>query len=772
MNPPNVQIFTIDNMDVFREYVTYIEEENFPLFTLDCETNSKSEKLAKLYGIGLCFTKGQAVYIPIRRPDGTSIFLAHEEKFIADWIFQQAKKRRMVGHNISYDVLVLEYNWGFDFSPYIYSDTILLKHAINEEQPFALKEVAVNYLGEWADKAQDQLKGNVLAKGGRWNSEHKDMYLADTDILAEYCGYDCILTMYLYCLFSVMLHKEGLEKLFYQEETMPLYREVTIDMKRRGFHIDVPYYEKLKAELTTEIAALQLSVMEQVDPLIQDFIREKLDKEVPVKKSGAFPKALAEVFLAELPKNKKTGAITLAKKDLQNLLEVTKLSKDRDYPLRHSNQIKLLEWLLAEDDSAVPFDSENVQMAQGKVFFSKTANEDMQYIFNLSSSTHLGWLFFKKLGLKPLSFTDHGQPQCDDDFLDTISDQYPFVKTLIDYKKLEKLLSTYVIGILDRQIDGIIYTSMLQFGTISGRYSSRDPNLQNQPRVKDEESKLSTLVLHYTNAIRRGFIAPPGYVVVNADYSSLEPVCFAHMSGDEKLRDVFRKKYDLYSQIAIESFGMSEYSADKKAINYLGKLRKEVRQQSKIFCLAVPYGAEASRISQAMKIPYREAEDIINKYLDAFPNLRLYMDSCNVLAKTRGKVQTEFGRIRHLPKAKRLFAQYGDRLLNYHWAKEHNLGKERYELKNALNNAKNMPIQGLAAHLVNRAMIAMRRAFKKHNIDGYIALQVHDEITCIVREDQAQLAVKLQQEAMENTTKISVPLVAEPKIAKNWADAK
>jgi DNA polymerase I-like protein with 3'-5' exonuclease and polymerase domains len=148
------------------------------------------------------------------------------------------------------------------------------------------------------------------------------------------------------------------------------------------------------------------------------------------------------------------------------------------------------------------------------------------------------------------------------------------------------------------------------------------------------------------------------------------------------------------------------------------------------------------------------------------------MWKCDHEAKTKGLVRTEFGRIRHLPRAKELFQRYGKDLMDYKWATKKNLQKERRELKNLLNNAKNFPIQGMAGHIVNRSMIAAQRAFRAHNIDGWLGLQVHDENVCIVREDQAELASQLLRDAMETTTKISVPLKAEPLIADNWAEAK
>jgi DNA polymerase-1 len=313
---------------------------------------------------------------------------------------------------------------------------------------------------------------------------------------------------------------------------------------------------------------------------------------------------------------------------------------------------------------------------------------------------------------------------------------------------------------------------MLQFGTTSGRFSSRNPNCQNLPRIKDEEAGLSTLVLNYTNAIRRGFIANKGYKIVNTDYSSLEPICFAEASGDEKLKSVFRNGEDLYSRVGIETFGLVGVSAKKSDPNYLKNIMPEKRQTAKVIALAIPYGAEAARISKELNISFLEGEEIVSNYLKGFPDLKKYMAKCDYLAKTKGEVRTMFGRVRHLKEARSIYTLYGDKVLEYKWAKKSGYEDIRRKFKNALNNSKNFPIQGLAAHIVNRAMISIARKFKQNNIDGWISLQVHDEITCIVNESQADLAAKIVQDCMENTTKISVPLTAEPLIADNWGDAK
>jgi DNA polymerase-1 len=181
---------------------------------------------------------------------------------------------------------------------------------------------------------------------------------------------------------------------------------------------------------------------------------------------------------------------------------------------------------------------------------------------------------------------------------------------------------------------------------------------------------------------------------------------------------------------------------------------------------------EEARLMQAIGCDRKTATSIIRGYLGTYPDLKNYMYSCDMSVKQNGFVKTVFGRVRHLPEAKILFDKYGNHLLDWRYAKARNLLDERRRFKNYLNNSKNFPIQGLAAHIVNRAMIQIMRRFKAEGIDGWIAAQVHDEITCIVREDQAELAKAIVRDCMQNTTTISIPLIAEPMIANNWAEAK
>ncbi len=780
MDKHNFETIIITDESLFQRLMNYETNVDSNLMVLDVETNSEQEILAELYGIGVCFTDQKAFYIPWRKQDGTKWWSPQSEQKIVDWLEATTKKRLLIGHNIIYDVLVIENNLQIDLTEYIYSDSILQKHTLDEEPPFALKEISVIELGEWADKAQEALKENVLKNGGRFNATAKDMYLADTNVLAEYCCWDVMLTLLMFFKYEQKLKDEGLYSFFYEEEVMPLYKHVTIQMKRRGFPVDMAHFQGLKRDLETEILRLEDEIIQEIKPDIAKFEMDLLDRDAPIKTTGNFPKILAELLGVPLPITK-DGKVTLAKKAIEK-------QKEAAVPFA-----KFYDWMLGNEsiDKAIPsgmaqmlyssLDSEiddPVMEARKRMYFGKDGG---RHIFNLRSNDHLKvWLVDIK-GHKPIETTETGKAKVDDDFLWFIREVEPAAYKLMDFKQLNKLLSTYVEGILERQINGTIYTSMLQFGTTSGRFSSRNPNLQNLPKPVDPkeaaDAGISLLVLKYLNNIRKGFIAGPGKKLVDADYNALEPRCFAHMSGDETLRNVFRKGEDLYSRVAIDTLAIPGVSAFKKDPNYLGTVNKTKRGVAKVFCLAVPYGAEEARIAEELGISFDEARDLIASYLNAYPNLKRYMAQCNKEAKTDGFVKTEFGRVRHLKRAKELHDMYGDKLLDYKWAKrqEQSTGiaytKLRREYKNALNNSKNFKIQGLAAHIVNRSMIALAKAIKSEGLDAYIALQVHDQVIAISSEAHAPRVKDLMKQCLENTITISLPLPAEPAIADNMADS-
>lgn len=692
--------------------------------------------------------------------------------------------KKLIMHNAVFDVTVFRHQYDENLTDSVHCDTMLLKHTIDEERPFGLKDLAVLYKEEIGIPAEDmanqeqlELAESVKRNGGKWTQTDKEIWKGEVDLVGYYACADVDLTLRMFDFFEDQLYKQRLDEFFYEKEVMPLFREATTQMKYNGVYVDVPYFQKLKEEVLAESKALEQAIFEEIEEDIQEFVRKHVDKEVDITKTGRFAVELLAHYGLTPPVNAKTGKVTVAKSALKALAE--------EYPNHPA-----INWLTYEPIMASPYELD----AEGKVVKTKPvrvysidpdepeldeevvfeikkkiyldANPENPHIFNLASNAHLAWLIFDQYGCEPHELSRKTQkPKLDADNLEKY-EHLPFIKKLLEMKKLDKLLSTYVDPILEMQDDGWIYPSMQAYGTTSGRYSCGGGlNLQTLPR--DDKR------------IKKGFIAPPGYKIVNADFSALEPRIFSWVSGDEGLKSIWRKGLDLYSQIAIDVFGLTGVSANEKDANYLKKVMPDYRQKTKVFTLAVPYGASAWRIAELMKVEVEEAQRIIDDYLDSYPMLKRYMADCERAAKKTGMVRTKFGRIRHLKSAKILFEDYGSRISDKR-AMRMKCGDAEgselyYRFRNSMNNAKNFPIQSTAASVANAAMIKLSKLFKKHKIDGWLALQVHDELTCIVREDQAEFAAELLKDSMENndvTRKIDIPILAEPIIATNLADAK
>jgi DNA polymerase-1 len=297
---------------------------------------------------------------------------------------------------------------------------------------------------------------------------------------------------------------------------------------------------------------------------------------------------------------------------------------------------------------------------------------------------------------------------------------------------------------------------------------------------------IDEIVLKYSNQVRGFFIAGNGRKFIDNDYESLEPHVFAHVSGDDGLKDIFRKGHDFYSTIAIATEKMEGVSADKKADNYLGKVDKVVRQFAKAYCLGVPYGMSAFALGMTLGISTEEAAKLIDAYLSAYPELKKWMLKSENQAKYDGFVTSEIGRVRHLPLVKSIHAKHGDKLLDFKYRaslikkQSKRLGKEEAtkiisgmykDYKNGVNNAKNFQIQSLSASIVNLAAIEINREFIRRGIDGWVALQIHDQLVMNVPEEKAEECRVFVQDIMENNYKLSIKLKAPAEIGNSLLDA-
>jgi DNA polymerase I-like protein with 3'-5' exonuclease and polymerase domains len=765
----------------------YVRDLEYVAF--DIETNGIEEHKVCTIGVAVSGHFNTGYYAafynwnPVTKKLDRLISEGVERKFITD-LCDILKTKKLILHNALFDVTVIRHQYGINLTDSVYCDTMLLKHTLDEERPFGLKDLAILYkeqIGipkeDIANQEQLELAESVKRNNGKWTNETKEIWKGEVDIVGYYACADVDLTLRIFDYFEDRLFKEGLDEFFYEREVMPLFREATSQMKYNGVYISVPYFENLKKEITEQIETLRKEIFELIEDDVQEFVRGLVNENVDVTKTGTFAQELLAYYAITPPVAKKTGRPTLAKSVLQDLCKeypghpalvwltyepimACRLEMGEDGKFLHTKPERVYD----VDPNEPKLDDDVVFEVKKKIYLER--NPDNPFIFNLNSNQHLAWLLFDKYGCEPGEMSRKTQrPKVDADSLEKY-DHLPFIKKLLESKKLEKMLSTYILPILEIQDDGWIYPSMQAWGTTSGRYSCGGGlNLQTLPR--DDKR------------IKKGFIAPPGYKIVNADFAALEPRIFSWVSEDPGLKFVWQRGLDLYSQIAIDVFGLEGVSSDPNAENFLKKVDPKMRDKAKVFTLAVVYGANAWRIADLMGVEVEEAQEIIENYLDSYPMLRTYMTNQERSAMRNGFVKTKFGRVRHLPACKELFRKYGTRIMDKRAMRLHlgdDLGNEMfYRFRNLLNNAKNFPIQATAAHVCNAALIKLSRLFKENNIDGWIALQVHDEITCIVREDQAELGAKLLKESMEKnwvTARIDVPIIAEPLIADNLAEAK
>lgn len=723
--------------------------KNAPELALDIESSGLNTRKEKVIGFGVSDGVNSAYFVHLSY-DGASLQEVLPFSYCQD-VLRSLAGKRLICYNASFDLrMIANYN-KVDLLPHLHADAMLAFHTLNEEgvpfshKPFALKTVAAHFFGKEVVAEQDDLKASIKANGGA----PSEFYKADTTIMAKYCMQDCKLTFKLYQKFDAQLRAEGLAAFFYDSEVMPLYREVTIPMESRGIPVDVAALSSANIEITEDLQKLEASILGQIQPLLGEFTTWFLNKEYPPKRTGPFAQAAIEMLGPNLLPRTASGAYSCTAKSIEALPEGL-----------------LKEWLL-----------EKVYLPQDVVLAVQQKLVEGQPTFNLLSKHHLKKIFFDKLGETPENYTDLGAPQVDEEFLEKMAVKYPWAADLITFNKLNKIKGTYIERFLEQNEDGIYYPSFFQHRTVSGRYAS---DLQQLSRPL-EPGQADPLVIKHNNRIRHFFSSQPGYCLIEADYESLEPKVFAHVSTDERLKDIFRKGHDFYATIAVMTEGLTEYSADKKAPNYLGKMNKAKRQAAKPYSLGIPYGMSGYKLQFELNIPQKEADQLVKNYLSAFPDLHNWMQQTAAKVYSTGKIQVETGRMRRFPRAVTIYKKYGEAILDdlQLWKKYNESAgfyaqakKDRREFKNYINNGANVQIQGLAASIVNLASIEINRRFKKAGLNTQICLQVHDSIATYGPISEAPEACKIMQEVMENNYKISVPLLAEPKVGRTYADTK
>lgn len=351
--------------------------------------------------------------------------------------------------------------------------------------------------------------------------------------------------------------------------------------------------------------------------------------------------------------------------------------------------------------------------------------------FNLGSPKQLGVILYDKLGMPVLSKTAKGQPSTAEAVLAELAEQdYPLPTVLMEYRSLSKLKSTYT-DKLPEQINprtGRIHTSYQQAVAATGRLSSSDPNLQNIP-VRTAEGR----------RIRQAFIASPGYKLLAADYSQIELRIMAHLAKDEGLLHAFRNDLDVHRATAAEVFGVP-----------LEQVTHDQRRSAKAINFGLIYGMSAFGLAKQIGVDRKQSQDYIDRYFARYPGVLSYMERTRAQAAEQGFVETLFGRRLYLPDIN---------------------AKNPALRKGAERTAINAPMQGTAADIIKRAMVAVDNWLTDSGLDARVILQVHDELVLEVREDLVEQVREQIRPYMSNAAQLDVPLLVEVGIGSNWDEA-
>lgn len=352
--------------------------------------------------------------------------------------------------------------------------------------------------------------------------------------------------------------------------------------------------------------------------------------------------------------------------------------------------------------------------------------------FNIGSPMQLSHVLFDVIGLptKGLKKTKRGYYSTNAKVLSDLARDHEIVRLILDWREKSKIKSTYLdtLGPL-RRGDGRVHTTYNQTITATGRLSSSDPNLQNIPT----RSELG-------RTVKTAFSAGEGSVFLAVDYSQIELRLLAHLSGDEHLVRAFNEGEDFHAETAARVFGVP-----------VSEVTPDLRSRAKAVNFGIVYGQQAYGLSQSLHISMAEARDMIDRYYEAYPGVRTFLDNVVARAKQTGYAETMYGRRRHIPELKAKNPQlrgFGER------------------------TAMNHPMQGTAADIIKIAMARVSRRLEEEGFAAHMILQVHDELDFECPIDEVELLTTMVRDVMEHVVDLRVPLIAEASTGITWADAK
>lgn len=673
------------------QLLIYLKDKDFVSY--DVETTGL-EHDASIIGYSVCAEENTAYYVIVREWDKEKQLLVDTEALqYTNIVLKLLLTKQLIMHNSVFDCMRTANNFGVDLMPALHTDTLTLSHLLNENRSNSLKNRAKELFGNEAVAEQEDLTESIKANGGTVFKKNYELFKADSDIIARYGAKDAILTYGLFLNDIELLEGEGLLDFFYKDESMPLLRGTTYDLNRTGLKIDPDKINQLKATLEGEIIQAKFFINEEIKP----YVEEKYPGTTKINTFNFNSNAQLS-WLLFIKLGNEFSTLTALGKELCNYLNM---------PLPYTLGAKK-EFL--------------AQVVRGK---------------------GMEWTKNRTIGEPEKYLT------CAVGSLQGLASKYRWVQRLMQCKKLEKMVGTYICPIIEKSQYNIIRPSFNQSGTSSGRYSSSSPNFQNLPR---DDKRIKSCI-----------VARPGKVFIGSDYSQLEPRVFASFSKDARLLACFSNGEDFYSVIGYQVFGGEPCSMKKDEENSYAKKYPLKRQIAKTIALSTTYGTTASKLSPILNMSLKEAQNVIDDYFDAFPSVKKLMDTAHDIAIETGVVKNLFGRPRRIPRAMEIKSKY----------------KLPYEYRNFLNLAINHTIQSTAASIVNRAAIQFNNncryleQFDARWKEVRLVLQIHDELVAEGPDSLKEDIIDVLKDAMENTVVLpGVRLIAEPKAAYNLADLK
>jgi DNA polymerase-1 len=423
---------------------------------------------------------------------------------------------------------------------------------------------------------------------------------------------------------------------------------------------------------------------------------------------------------------------------LVGLLE-PELREKKLWPLFAEVEMPLVSVLAEMEMKGVALDVSFLQKMSNELqerlaTLEREIQDQVGYPFNVNSTQQLSDALFVKLGLPTTGVrkTASGHYSTAADVLEGLKDQHPIIGLILEQRELAKLQSTYIDALpqLVNPHTGRVHTSYNQTGTVTGRVSSSDPNLQNIP-IRTELGR----------QIRRAFVAGEGNVLLAADYSQVELRIMAHISQDPALLEAFRWGEDIHTSTAAAIMGVPTEA-----------VTPEMRRLAKSVNFGLSYGQGSHGLAQQTGLSYEEADRFIKTYFAQYPRVKEYIERTKRQAKEQGYVETLLGRRRYFPELKSKGKVHGR------------------VVAAAYRMAINAPIQGTAADILKIAMIRLNRALHKRNLKSRMTLQVHDELVLEVPQDEIDTVIPLVKKIMEGALQLDAPLKVDVKVGSNWLE--